>query len=194
MAENDLFAQAFAELDSPDRQPGLWARCFAEAGGEESKAKAAYISERVKGMTTAAVSTGFCPNCSHECQQDADKCEKCGALFSSGGWKLRTHSTQKTQQAEPQSYSSPPPVPQAPGSRWWLWLAIPSGLFAAFLMFGATVGNTPEYQAKAQERNTIGFCWTEQKRLSLTPGDQRFIAGSCERMESEFRQKHNENP
>ena len=195
MVENDLFAQAYAELDSPNRQPGLWARCFAEAGGEESKAKAAYISERVKGMTSTAVSTGFCPNCSHECQLRAEKCEQCGALFGSGNWQLRTHATQNAQQPTQQSYSSPPqPLPQTKSSRWWLWIAIPSGLFAAVLVFGASVNNTPEYQTKVQDKNAIDLCWSEQKRLSLTPSDQRFIAGACERMENTFTSKYGTRP
>lgn len=52
MLENDLFAKAYAEVDSPeDRQVGLQARCFSEAGGDESKAKAAYISMRVKELS-----------------------------------------------------------------------------------------------------------------------------------------------
>ncbi|WP_157667594.1 hypothetical protein [Comamonas serinivorans] len=56
MAGNDLWAEALAEAEDPEkRQAGLWARCFAEAGGDESKAKAAYVSARVAPETPQAV-------------------------------------------------------------------------------------------------------------------------------------------
>lgn len=90
MATDDLWAEALREVESEARQPGLWARCFAQANGDESKAKAAYISEQVEQQTTALIKTGFCPNCDHECQIGAPKCEKCGGLFGDSGWILRT--------------------------------------------------------------------------------------------------------
>jgi hypothetical protein len=40
----DTWERALREVESSERRPGLWARCFAEAGGDESKAKAAYIT------------------------------------------------------------------------------------------------------------------------------------------------------
>ena len=42
------WAQALAEFDGPARRHGLWAKCFAEAGGVEAVAKAAYLNERAK--------------------------------------------------------------------------------------------------------------------------------------------------
>jgi hypothetical protein len=51
------WAAAMAECESSERNPGLWARVFAQAGGDEGKAKAAYIAERVRTMA-APVSVG----------------------------------------------------------------------------------------------------------------------------------------
>lgn len=36
----------------------------------------------------------------------------------------------------------------------------------------------------------IDLCWEEYERKSLTPDQKRFIAGACEMMEDEFRNKH----
>jgi hypothetical protein len=43
---NDHFGKALLELDNGTRDNGLWAKCFAEAQGNESAAKAAYIKQR----------------------------------------------------------------------------------------------------------------------------------------------------
>lgn len=43
-------------------------------------------------------------------------------------------------------------------------------------------------------RLAIELCWKEQFSKSLDPGTQRFIAGSCEMMEREFRAQHNVAP
>lgn len=39
---------ALNEVNSPERDSGLWARCFSDCNGDENKAKAMYIKERVK--------------------------------------------------------------------------------------------------------------------------------------------------
>jgi energy-coupling factor transporter transmembrane protein EcfT len=44
---DDLWAKALAECESAERQEGLWARVFAQARGDENKAKAAYTAQRV---------------------------------------------------------------------------------------------------------------------------------------------------
>lgn len=49
-----LTAMATAECESSQRQDGLWARAYAQAGGDEDKAKAAYIAERVQAMAAEA--------------------------------------------------------------------------------------------------------------------------------------------
>jgi len=47
--ENDevFWEQASAELNSSNRNEGLWAKCFAESNGDETKAKAQYLSSKV---------------------------------------------------------------------------------------------------------------------------------------------------
>lgn len=73
----------------------------------------------------------------------------------------------------------------------FLWLG---GAVAAFLIFGATVGNTPEAKARMASKDAISLCWKEQERKSLTPGAQRFVAGACEKMEADYRAKWGRNP
>lgn len=75
-----------------------------------------------------------------------------------------------------------------------LWLWIPLGAVVAFLGFGAMVGNSPEAKAKARERQVIELCWDDQKRKSLAPAEQRFVASTCEMLENDFRRKHGHNP
>ena len=48
--EEMLWERAMREVESDLRRPGLWAKCFAEAHGAESAAKARYISARVGEM------------------------------------------------------------------------------------------------------------------------------------------------
>lgn len=47
LATDDLWENAMAECISEQRKAGLWARCFAETDGDESKAQARYIKHRV---------------------------------------------------------------------------------------------------------------------------------------------------
>ena len=44
--EEALWERAIREFDSPQRRMGLWAKVFAASGGNESVAKAAYLSDR----------------------------------------------------------------------------------------------------------------------------------------------------
>lgn len=48
VSENDLYLEAMTELDRGQLDKGLWARCFAETEGVDSKARAAYIRRRVE--------------------------------------------------------------------------------------------------------------------------------------------------
>jgi len=77
-------------------------------------------------------------------------------------------------------------------TKWWLW--VPVGLFASFIAFGMVVGSTPEAQERSKDRFAIEYCWSEQKKPSVEPDVARFMAGACEKMESDFRQKHGQNP
>lgn len=48
--QESLYAKAAEELESGQRNDGLWARCFAESSGDETKAKARYIQKRVERL------------------------------------------------------------------------------------------------------------------------------------------------
>lgn len=48
--DEELYAQAAAELEDGNRDEGLWAKCFAECDGEENKAKARYIKTRAERL------------------------------------------------------------------------------------------------------------------------------------------------
>lgn len=50
---NRFFALALAEFDGPNRNVGLWARCFAEASGNENAAKAQYLTITAKSLEEA---------------------------------------------------------------------------------------------------------------------------------------------
>jgi hypothetical protein len=50
---NRFFALALAEFDGPNRNIGLWARCFAEAAGNENAAKAQYLTIAAKALKEA---------------------------------------------------------------------------------------------------------------------------------------------
>ncbi|EBN0460903.1 hypothetical protein ACSLNH_05245 [Comamonas kerstersii] len=57
---DQLWLVAEQEADNAEeRNPGLWARCFAQAEGDASKAKALYMTERVRqlGGTAATKQT-----------------------------------------------------------------------------------------------------------------------------------------
>ena len=49
--ESEFFARALKEIEDNQKDPGDWARAFAEAEGEAEKAKALYIKERVATLT-----------------------------------------------------------------------------------------------------------------------------------------------
>jgi len=52
-SDEELWDLAMRESDSPDRRQGLWAKCYGEAQGVESTARAAYMSIRVGEMKAA---------------------------------------------------------------------------------------------------------------------------------------------
>lgn len=65
-----------------------------------------------------------------------------------------------------------------------LWAA---GLAAAILVILAVVGaRTPQRSAQASARDAIALCRADQSRASLTPAEQRFVAGTCEAMEQRY--------
>jgi hypothetical protein len=48
--DEDLYSAAFSELETGNRRPGLWAKCYAATDGVEPAAKAMYLRERVLQM------------------------------------------------------------------------------------------------------------------------------------------------
>jgi len=73
-------------------------------------------------------------------------------------------------------------------------VAILGVVVVGFLTFGAVVGGSPEGQAMTKDRRAIDYCWEEQKRKSLDPSAQRFVAGACEMMEEKFRKTYGRSP
>ena len=120
-----------------------------------------------------------CQECGKEISDKAASCPHCGA---------------------PQGGAVAQPIPVVvtevkKGSGVWKWiLGIPVALFVVVMVIGATVGNTPEARQRSLERDKIAACWDLQKKKSLDPSTARFTAGMCERMEDDFRRKHNLNP
>jgi hypothetical protein len=49
-------------------------------------------------------------------------------------------------------------------------------------------------EQKSMARQAIEACWEDQKRKSLDPAQQRFIAGACESMEAKFVAKFGYKP
>lgn len=121
MAGNDIWAQALAEAENPQaRDAGLWARCFAEAGGDEGRAKAAYMNKRVEQESTKTILVdehiGRCPSCGAQCNINLAKCPKCGVVFGDD-WKPEFSHVAQVEQANPAATHWRPtqPEPQAPG-------------------------------------------------------------------------------
>ena len=53
-ANEDPWEAALAEFEGEDRKKGIWAKCFANSDGDEQRAKAMYLRERVAEMSLAA--------------------------------------------------------------------------------------------------------------------------------------------
>jgi|GEM_PF-3134404 len=52
--EENYWAEAMSEVESNQRRPGVWAKAFAEADGDITKAKVAYLKARVQQMLVLA--------------------------------------------------------------------------------------------------------------------------------------------
>lgn len=98
-------ADKLQEAANPERRdPNLWAKCFVEAEGNEGKAQALYVKAKTAAAKPIpeAPTSGWCPNCCNECQLDASNCQKCGAVFESGGWMPTPYKPSSRPSAEPQ--------------------------------------------------------------------------------------------
>ena len=111
-----------------------------------------------------------CAECGKEISDKAAACPHCGAPVAA------------VAQAEP-------PTEKKSGPKLWLW--IPLGLVAAFFLFGAVL---PKDEAKSRARQVISLCWSDQAKKSNTPGEARFIAGACEKLEADFLAKYKHRP
>lgn len=82
MTQN-AWAEALQESEDPTkRDANLWAQCFAEADGDESKAKAAYVKTKVAGSPKEQEPAlhprrGYCPSCSAEIDMESTYCTGC---------------------------------------------------------------------------------------------------------------------
>lgn len=65
---------------------------------------------------------------------------------------------------------------------------------AGFVILAAVGMNSPSLQERGSARRAIELCWSEQSRKSMSPDEQRFIAGACEGMERKFEAKYNARP
>ncbi|WP_323142806.1 hypothetical protein [Massilia phyllosphaerae] len=65
-------------------------------------------------------------------------------------------------------------------------------IFLAVLLTACT--ETPEQHEKSVARLAISNCWDDQSKKSLEPGEARFIAMACEKMENDFITKYGVKP
>lgn len=65
---------------------------------------------------------------------------------------------------------------------------------AAFLLFGAVVGNTPEGKEKQRARDVIELCRSDEKAWVGGAGAKSIITNTCQKFEDEFRAKYGRNP
>lgn len=199
MASNDSWAKALAEAESGlGRDPGLWARCFAEADGDEGKAKAAYVKQRVmetgstESTATPRREVGYCPSCNYELSMSADACPNCKALFGDDAWKPT--STPQGHPGNNKFTQSSAPVAEKSSGTWKWVVGVPVGLVVAFLGFGAVVGSSPEAKARAADRGAIAYCKQQQEKRSLDATTARLTARVCEEMEAAYKDKWRRNP
>lgn len=89
LQEEQAYALAAHEIANKDIRPGLWAKAFAEASGDEQRARATYIKLRVAQVKLGIeVTTEMLAKAQQEAMQRAtipiepqsfDKCRFCGS-------------------------------------------------------------------------------------------------------------------
>jgi hypothetical protein len=99
--EEDIWAFASNEMNSRNRNEGLWAMCFASADGNEDKTKASYLKQRVEQLrlelkslieyenhqadlverrrVDALGEPASCPKCGGAIRTTTDACNHCNA-------------------------------------------------------------------------------------------------------------------
>lgn len=119
-----------------------------------------------------------CSECRKEISDKAVTCPHCGAPVESTPIVNRWSEEPKRKK-----------------SSIWKWLfGVPVGGFVLLMIIGSCAGNTPEGKERQASRDAISLCWSEQGRKSLDSGTARFVAGTCEKMESDYRAKWGRNP
>lgn len=191
MTQTTNMATLLEEASNPDqRNADLWAQCFVEADGDESKAKALYVKRKLPAPAAPPPPThGWCPNCSNKCKLDASECPMCSAKFGPHGWKVSPYKPISKPITE-----SATQVTAKKGGIWKWLIGVPVGGFAVLMIVGSCAGNTPDGKERAASRQSIDYCWSQQSKKSLDLSAARFAASTCERMESDYRAKWGRNP
>lgn len=119
-----------------------------------------------------------CSECRKEISNKAFSCPHCGAPL-----RVSAQSPRESAATQPKKRGV------------WKWvIGVPVVGFLALLAFGAYISSTPEGRERGDARAAIDLCWSEQSRKSNTSGSARFIAGACEKMERDFRERWGVNP
>lgn len=100
VSNHDIWADALKEAESPDqRDAGLWAKSFAEADGDEAKARATYIKAKVEKANNPNneeapqpnPGMGWCPVCHDRLDLNARHCYSCKSSISARGLTILKH-------------------------------------------------------------------------------------------------------
>lgn len=86
------------------------------------------------------------------------------------------------------------PVVEKSGGIWGKVLLGAGGLFLLVILFGANERSKPANAEKYAAKDAIDLCWENQSKKSLSADSQQFIAGACEKMESDFTLKFGYRP
>lgn len=82
-------------------------------------------------------------------------------------------------------------VPTEKPPTFWRWLLLAAGTLAIGVV---ALGYFDTDSPKAKGRRAISYCWEQYERKSLDLAEKRFIAGACEQLENDFRQKFGVKP
>jgi hypothetical protein len=67
-------------------------------------------------------------------------------------------------------------------------------LVVAFLIFGATVGNTPEAKEKQKARDVIDLCRSDERKWAGGAPAKAIITNTCLKLENDYRTRFGSNP
>lgn len=115
MVNLDVWGAALKEAENPElRDTGLWAKSFAEADGDEAKARAAYVKAKVGPLQSSTPSApplkadrGWCPVCQEQVDMDALYCMSCQSNFAARGLSPTRYRSDAVNPGQPRSSSQP---------------------------------------------------------------------------------------